>query len=203
MSFLDSLILIVITVFVITGAYQIYLLPQNFPNRKARQMSLSFDEKIPFKPVWVWVYTLVYYPFFFSVIFTLDSFRHYAYVILSFTFLLLLQTAIAFLVPVKTPDNWRAYDPENSLSEKFLSILQSVDRGGNCFPSMHVAIVSLSVCHIWANAGDHLGIWFVFVFLVALLICASTVFTKQHFVLDIPAGAVLGGFVYWLFVLIY
>lgn len=203
MVFFDNIIAIVITVFVITGAYQFYLIPQNQQIRKTREIWTFIDHKIPFRPRWVWVYTMLYYPFFFSVILTIDSFRHYAYVILSFTFLLIFQVAIAFLVPVKTPASWRDYDPGNSISEKFLSILQSVDRGGNCFPSMHVAIVSLSLCHIWANASDWLGVWFIFVILAALLICASTVFTKQHFFLDIPAGAVLGGFVYWLFVLIY
>lgn len=203
MEFLDKIIAVIITALVITGAYQIYLIPQNYPIRKIQDISISLDRKIPFKPIWVWVYTIIYYPFFFSVIFTLDSFQHYAYVILSFTFLLLLQTAIAFLIPVKTPDDWRGYNSENSRSEKFLSVLQSVDQGGNCFPSMHVAIVSLSVCHIWANASDWLGPWFVCVVAIALLICASTVFTKQHFFLDIPGGMALGGFVYWLFVLIY
>lgn len=203
MEFLDKIIAVVITALVITGAYQIYLIPQNNPIRKTREIFISIDERISFKPHWVWVYTVLYYPFFFSVIFTLDSFKHYAYVILSFTFLLLIQVAISFLIPVKTPDEWREYNPENSLSEKVLSILQSVDRGGNCFPSMHVAIVSLSVCHIWANAADWLGLWFVFVVVIALLICASTVFTKQHFFLDIPGGMALGGFVYWLFVLVY
>lgn len=203
MDIFDKIIAVIITALVITGAYQIYLIPQSISIRKTVNFPEIFDHKIPFKPKWVWVYTLLYYPFFFSVILTLDSFEHYAYAILSFTILLLLQVAIAFLIPVKTPEEWRAYDPENSWSEKFLSILQSVDRGGNCFPSMHVAIVSLSVCHIWSNASDWLGAWFAAVIAIALLICASTVFTKQHFVLDIPGGAALGGFVYWIFLLIY
>jgi membrane-associated phospholipid phosphatase len=38
---------------------------------------------------------------------------------------------------------------------------------------------------------------------VAVLISASTVLTKQHYVLDIPGGVVLAGFVFWMFQLMY
>lgn len=203
MNTFEKILSVLITIFVITGAFQLYLIPQKIQFRKNISIHSFIDDKIKFLPYWVWIYTLLYYPFFFSVILTLKDFKHYAYVIFSFSILLILQTAIALFLPVKTPDEWREFDPETSLSTKFLSKLQSIDSGGNCFPSMHVAMVSLSVCHIWSNAAAWLGAWFLVVIAAAILICASTVFTKQHFVLDIPAGAALGGFVYWIFLQVY
>lgn len=203
MSLIDSLIALFITIFVLTGGYQFYLLPQKHHLREPLSFHTVLDDWIPFRPGWVWAYSFLYYPFLFSVILTMDGIRHFAYVLMSFILSLLLQVVLAFLIPVKTPDSWRSYDPENSRSEKFLFRLQAIDRGGNCFPSMHVGAVFLSSFHILANTSDWLGPWMYLMFVVALLICASTVFTKQHYFLDIPGGIALAGFVFWLFQLVY
>lgn len=64
---------------------------------------------------------------------------------------------------------------------------------------MHISAVFMSSFHILANTSDWLSPWIGLMVLVAVLISASTVFTKQHYVLDIPGGIALAGFVFWLF----
>lgn len=199
MSLIDSLIALFITIFVLTGGYQFYLLPQKHHLRKPVDLHTSLDDRIPFRPNWVWVYSFLYYPLLCSVILTMDDLRQFSFIITSFILLLVLQIVVAFMIPVKTPESWRSYDPQNSRAEKFLSRLQAFDQGGNCFPSMHVSAVFLSLFHILANTSDWTTPWIYLMILVALLISASTVLIKQHYILDIPGGIALAGFVYWLF----
>jgi membrane-associated phospholipid phosphatase len=199
MSLTDSLIALFITIFVLIGGYQIYLLPQKYRFFKTVNLHTRLDAAIPFRPNWVWTYSCLYYPLLCSVILTLDSLRQFSHVIMSFIALLLLQVVLAFLIPVKTPDLWRSYDPKNSRSAQFLSRLQAYDQGGNCFPSMHVSAVSLSLFHILANSRDWFTPWTALMIVIAILISASTVLIKQHYVLDIPGGIALAGFVFWVF----
>jgi len=50
---------------------------------------------------------------------------------------------------------------------------------------MHTSVAMLTALHL----QPHLGAW---VWTFPLLIAASCVFTKQHYVIDLPAGAGLG-----------
>ena len=202
-SLSDALIAFSLAALLIVGGYQIYFLPQKYPLRGPASLLLEMDRRIPFRPGWVWVYSLLYYPFVVSTILTIRDFRQFAYTAANFTILLTTQVTIAFLFPVKTPAHWRIYDAENSISERFLSVVHSVDKGGNCFPSMHIAVATLSALHIANNLHDTLGISACVVFVLPVLIAISTLFTKQHYILDIPAGVGLAFAVFMLHPLMY
>jgi membrane-associated phospholipid phosphatase len=75
-----------------------------------------------------------------------------------------------------------------------LALLEGVDAAGNACPSLHVAIAVFSALWlghqlraIGASAYWRLGNW-----VWCLAIAYSTLATKQHVVLDVLAGAVLG-----------
>ena len=53
-------------------------------------------------------------------ILTIGSFRQYAYTAFNFALLLFAQVGIAYGLPVKTPDHWRAYDLTATPSRYFL-----------------------------------------------------------------------------------
>jgi membrane-associated phospholipid phosphatase len=61
------------------------------------------------------------------------------------------------------------------------------DPSTNCFPSAHCAIAVYAAIGL-RHASARLFAWGVF---SAAAICVSTVMTKQHYVLDVAAGAVL------------
>lgn len=203
MSLVDAIVALILATLLIVGGYQIYFLPQKYPIRHAVQLMTKIDDLIPFRPGWVWIYSFFYYPFILSVILTLANFRHFAYVALSFIGLLVLQFLIAYFFPVKTPAHWRHYDPKNTISERFLAFVHKFDEGGNCFPSMHVGVAVLSALHIYYNLAETTGTWAFSIFVMPLLISISTVFTKQHFLVDIPAGAALAIGVFSIFVIAY
>lgn len=77
------------------------------------------------------------------------------------------------------------------LCQFFLRLVYAVDSPVNLFPSLHVAMSWLC----WRPLGlvGDAPRWLkVSSFVFVVLVMFSTVFTKQHFIIDVPAGAVLG-----------
>ena len=73
--------------------------------------------------------------------------------------------------------------------------LYDFDPPYNCFPSLHVAYSFLAALTTWTvhrGLGSAALAW-------ATLIAISTLFTKQHYVLDVVAGMVLAGVAYAVF----
>ena len=70
--------------------------------------------------------------------------------------------------------------------------MQHFDASSNCFPSLHVSVATLAACLAFGEVG-----WAVVLFPV--LIAVSCVFTKQHYLIDLPIGALLGLFVFLLY----
>jgi hypothetical protein len=65
-------------------------------------------------------------------------------------------------------------------------LTQAVDRPATCFPSLHIASVTVALLwHRGSPQGPWLLVW-------ALAIAAATLTTKQHLFLDLPAGALVG-----------
>jgi membrane-associated phospholipid phosphatase len=63
--------------------------------------------------------------------------------------------------------------------------VQRFDARSNSFPSMHVSVAMLTSLHLLPHLGTA-------AFAFPTLIALSCVFTKQHYVVDLPAGALLG-----------
>jgi membrane-associated phospholipid phosphatase len=137
----------------------------------------------------VWIYSCLYYPIILYLNFVIGSAREFTYVATSYMVLLGLQMLFFLFVPVTTPPHWRAYNRERTLSERFLAVVQRIDAPSNSFPSMHVSVAMLTAMHLVPHLGT-------MAFAFPLAIALSCLFTKQHYVIDLPAGAVLG---WWSF----
>ena len=103
---------------------------------------------------------------------------------------------VFYLVPTAVPPF--TLRPELASHPGF-ALLQGVDAAGNACPSLHVATALFSAAWVqrllrcigapaWLAVVN--GIWL-------LLIVYSTLAIKQHVVLDVLAGALLGGFFAW------
>ena len=196
MQLTDRIVQLIISVFLIVGVYQFYFWCQRNYMAQPRELKLAIDEVIPYRPRWVWIYSFLYYPVIVAINWSVTSTRHFLYVVMSYTLLLIFQMAFFTFVPVATPVEWRACNLRRGRSERFLAFVQSLDARSNSFPSMHTSVATLTACHLLACAGP----W---VFLFPVLIGLSCLYTKQHYVIDLPAGAALGLFVFGLFKLIY
>ena len=196
MQLTDRIVQLIISVFLIVGVYQFYFWCQRNYVAQPREWKLSIDDAIPYRPRWVWIYSFLYYPVILYINLVIQSPRQFLYVAMSYTMLLGLQMVFFTLFPVATPEAWRACNRQNGLSERLLAFVQSFDGRANSFPSMHTSVAMLTALHLQPNLGP----W---TFLFPLLIAASCLFTKQHYLVDLPAGAALGWVTFQVFKWIY
>jgi len=196
---MDYVVYLLMCVFLIVGVYQFYFWTQNHPIRKSRSLQLKADDYFTLKPRWVWVYSGLYYPLIILVVITSDSMREFNYMSVSYFILLFMQMIFFMFIPVATPAHWRENIKGNSLSIRMLKLVQRFDKTSNCFPSMHVSIAMLSAMH-FMNSSLGLTYWpLLFPFLIAL----SALYTKQHYIVDLIPGAILGWFAFEIFTLMY
>lgn len=192
----DRLAQLVISVFLIFGVYQFYFWSQRNPLAvRTRLLRLKIDDCIPFRPGWVWIYSFLYYPVILYITLAIESSRHFLYVAVSYVLLLFLQMSFFLLFPVVTPPEWRDCNSGRSASERFLAFVQRFDAPSNSFPSMHTSVAVLTALHLLPSMGP-------VIFAFPILIALSCLYTKQHYVLDLPAGAAVGWGAFHLFRLI-
>jgi PAP2 superfamily len=191
-----------LSILLIVAGYQFYFLPQRRPIKNANiGIASRLDEKFPFRPQWVWIYSIGYYPYILSTILTLSSIGDFYSTCVSYVALLFFHIIISYIYPVRTPAKWRSYSA-TCISSRFLKFVQRIDKGGNCFPSMHVAVATLTAIHITANRYNEASSLILIVWMAPILISASALYTKQHFFADIIPGVVLAFFVYYGFELL-
>ena len=149
---------------------------------------LPLDDRIPFLEGFVLAYCL-WYPLLLVVGLWLmvkdaPAFCRYMYVlILGFSLSLL------FCAVFPNGQNLRpAVFPRDNFCTRLLALIYAADTNTNVMPSMHVIGAAAAVFGVFDSRT--VGHWTrAAVVIVAVLICASTVFVKQHSVLDIVVGA--------------
>jgi membrane-associated phospholipid phosphatase len=199
MDLFDRILEIFITVVLIVGGYQFYFWAQRQTFFEARYFETAWDGKIAFDPRWVWIYSGLYYPMILLAALSVPTWHAYAYCVGCFLSLLAVQVTFFVLWPVAVPAYWRHnIDVVNAghahpRSMNMLDLVWSYDKLRNSLPSMHVSVammVDLTIGANWPIAG-YLGLAF------PLLIATSALKTKQHYVVDVVPGAMLGAAVFF------
>ncbi len=185
MALADYVIHLTLSVFLIVGVYQFYFWCQRHQWTTPRELRLPVDDAIPYWPAWVWVYSCLYYPAILYANLVIDSPRDFTHIATSYLVLLAFQMAFFLVFPVVTPESWRASNGRRSCSERFLALVQRFDARSNSFPSMHTSVAMLTALHLYPR----LGAW---AWTFPVLIGLSCLFTKQHYLIDVPAGGALG-----------
>jgi membrane-associated phospholipid phosphatase len=161
-----------------------------------RSLPLSaVDRAIGFDPRWIWAYQSVYLllttvPW---ILLNASDLPRYARGVLQVSGL---GFAFFLLLPVRGPR------PDVEAADFMFRLLQWYDRPLNCMPSLHAALSVYTVLF----AGDAtrgcmtpsarrfvLSAGWLWIGLIAY----AAVATKQHYAIDLPAGALLAGACYW------
>lgn len=100
------------------------------------------------------------------------------------------------LSPVVTPRERESCNGGRSPSERLLAFVQRFDTPANSFPSMHTSVAVLTALHPHGSIGAA-------IFAFPTAIALSCLYTKRHYVIDLPAGAFLGWMTFRLFRLIF
>jgi membrane-associated phospholipid phosphatase len=196
MDLFDRILELFITVVLIVGGYQFYFWAQRQTFFDARYFETKWDSKISFDPRWVWIYSGLYYPMILLAALSVPTWQAYAYCVGCFLTLLAIQVAFFVLWPVAIPVTWRKQPYASMIwprSMKMLNLVWSYDKLRNSLPSMHVSVammVDLTIGANWPIAG-YVGLLF------PLLIATSALKTKQHYVVDVVPGALLGAAVFF------
>jgi membrane-associated phospholipid phosphatase len=150
-------------------------------------LTLPLDRRIPFIALFIWPYVLCYaYPF--LPLAALKDWHRFNTAFLAILLANLTASIVDILMPVAFPR------PElgTSLSDRVLAWQYQVDfyPGANKLPSLHVAFVWIVVIACrkqrLGRVGDGLTL------LGAMLITLSTLFVKQHIILDVVTGTAWG-----------
>lgn len=157
----------------------------------------AVDDAIPFCPPFVLAYYL-WYPYLVITGLYLgvrygDCFRRYMqFIAVSFT-----ASILIFLLFPNGQDLRPAAFAEDNLFTRLIGSIYAVDTNTNVLPSIHVlgsvaAVAAAYDCPAFKP-------WLRWAYVVAaVLICAATVFIKQHSILDSIAGVLFALPVYWL-----
>ena len=151
------------------------------------------DQLLPVQPVWALIYGALYLFLIVLPVFVVREQEHIRRTFLAYLAVWLTAYVIFMAYPTVAPR------PDKVVGKGFanwgLRFLYDADPPYNCFPSLHVAhsFVSALACYpVHRRVG-------VFATVAAAIVALSTLFTRQHYVLDVVAGVVLACVAYWIF----
>lgn len=165
-----------------------FLVEQLNPAEVYTVIHSPLDDVIPFQEGFVVFYVLWYIAIvgmhLYTMLFDLDAFKRYSkFLMISIT----ISTAIFLLFP-SCQELRPAEFPRDNLLARIVGLLYAVDTNTNVFPSEH-AIGALAVLAAAINTKSLCSPSKIAAFsLLAVLISLSTVFLKQHSILDVLAA---------------
>ena len=159
-------------------------------NGPFHSLDLPVDSRIPFAPIFVFGYVLVYVTPGLSAIFLKNRAEMYR-TFLAFGLNSVLCFPIFLLYPVEYP---RVQPIPDTIAGHLLAFVHILDRPVNCFPSHHVS-TAFSTFFAVRRQDSRWGALFG---AVACLIAVSTLFVKQHYIVDVPAGIGIACVTLWL-----
>lgn len=161
--------------------------------RAAHVPSLPLDAMVPLEPAWALLYGALYFFLIALPVFLLREPTHLRRTV--YAFLMIWMTAYVCFLLYPTAAPRPAAIPSAGFAAWGLSLLYSADPPVNCFPSLHVAhsvLAALTCARVHRRVG-------IFALACAGLVALSTLFTKQHYVLDVAAGIALATVAHALF----
>jgi membrane-associated phospholipid phosphatase len=155
--------------------------------------AIALDRAVSLQPAWMLVYGSLYVFVVTLPLFVVRQRGLFRRALQAYLTVMIVSYVGFVLYPTVTPR------PPDVLGEGFaawsLRLMYSLDQPYGCFPSLHVAyaFVSALACYrVHRGVGIAATLW-------AALIAVSTLYTKQHYALDVIAGGLLAYVAYVLF----
>ena len=178
---------------VIVGLLAPLYIPLNRPTEFVQFMSTPIDDLIPLWPVFVLPYLSYFTYILLTIIVHLVRKDRFAFERLFLSLLLTLAVSYLFYGFFQTGMHRPDLSASSGLFVEMLSKVYATDNPFNAFPSSHASITT--VCCLTLLGWRQMRIAAVF---WALLIIASTVLVKQHFLADAVAGVLLATLSFWI-----
>ena len=154
---------------------------------------IALDHAMPLTPAWIAVYASLYMCAFLLPLVVVRGNELFRQTLKAFLFVMLISYVGFWFYPTVAPRVEKT--TVDGFAEWTLQLFYDIDQPYGCFPSLHVAysfVGALASFRMHRGVGMAAALW-------AALIGVSTVYTKQHFVVDAIAGAALGLVAYAVF----
>ncbi|HUQ87657.1 MAG TPA: phosphatase PAP2 family protein [Vicinamibacterales bacterium] len=157
------------------------------------QPFIWLDHAMPLRPAWIAVYASLYMCAFMLPLVVVRGHELFRQAMKAYLFVMVVSYLGFWFYPTVAPLTDKT--AVSGFAEWSLQLFYDLDQPYGCFPSLHVAysfVGALACYRMHRGVGITASVW-------SVLIGLSTVYTKQHFVVDAIAGAGLGITSYWLF----
>lgn len=168
-------------------------IPEFLRGRTFYKPATDLDLLIPLHPSWAFIYGALYFFLILLPVLAIRQEEHIRRTVHAYLFIWITAYLLFVLYPTAAPrgdevagDGFAAWG---------LRLLYSSDPPYNCFPSLHVAhsfVSALALLRLHRKLG-----WFAIG--CASIVALSTLFTKQHYVVDLLGGVFLAFAAYFLF----
>lgn len=174
-----------------------WIVPYLFSNivnygRESYNLAINLDAIIPFIPVFVLFYILYFPLVLLPFILFYKNLNLIKKIVYSNITVIVISHIIFLIFPVSI------IRPEvigTTLVDLLFKLIYTIDNPVNLFPSLHVSMSLLSFLVLFKfkrNLTLNLSIFY-------LLSIISTLFVKQHYLLDVVGGLTLGAIVYFIY----
>lgn len=164
-------------------------------------MHTALDDYIPFNEYFIIPYLLWFVYVAGAVLYFFFTNKQDYYRLCSFLFIGMTICMIIFMVFPNGTDLRVPVDPEKNICSRLVAMIHSADTSTNVFPSIHVynslgvhaAVLNSEALRekAWVRRGS---------LVLMIAICLSTVFLKQHSVVDVMGGVILAYVMYaWVY----
>jgi len=155
----------------------------------------NFDRGVPIIPVFVIIYFVCYAFWAINYIIIGRIGREHC---MRFVFADISSRCVclAFFILIPTT-NIRPEIFGNGIGEQLLRHLYSIDHPENLFPSIHCLVSWF--CFIGIRGQKQVPRWYrIFSCVFAIMVCLSTQFTKQHYIIDLFGGIIIAELTYYI-----
>ena len=170
----------------------LYFLTENLiPASSCHVMHCFIDDLIPFNEIFVifyvsW-YLLIVGSLLYFMLYNIESFKNLSkYIIIT-----QVVAVMVYIVYPSRQDLRPEVFADDNLLTQLVGLLYTADTNTGVCPSLHVAY-SLGIASVWIKEKDASVLIRAFVVVLAVLICLSTMFIKQHSAVDVIAALPLG-----------
>lgn len=167
----------------------VYLVPTIFTKMLAlKDITLPVDSLIPFVPVFIIPYVMVFiewgYSYLLAPLLERERFAR-------FTAALVLGFAATFAIYFLYPTTYARPEPSGEgFFARLMYAVFGIDEPSRCLPSLHCFMGW--ICWRLVYRQERVQKWIrVLFFLLALLILPTTLLVKQHVIVDVPAGVLV------------
>lgn len=170
------------------GYFILYFLTECLiPAERCYPVHCALDDVIPFCEVFIipyfgW-YLLIVYSLGYLLLYNVDSFKR----LQSYIIVTQVAAMAAYIIfPTRQDLRPAVFECDNVFTQ-IIAMLYQLDTNTGVCPSLHVAY-SLGIGSVWLKQRDASRLWKAFVVVAVALICASTMFIKQHSAVDFFAA---------------